>query len=352
MNGVSRRTLLSLGGAMALNACRTESAEALSLRWSRLPDLPQALGGQMAGVHNGVLLVAGGSYFETPPWAGGLKLWVDTVYVLTAPDAFWQTFHLPVSMGYAASASAPEGLFLLGGGDSAANRREVLRLRWNGSSVDAEPVAPLPVPLANGGAGYLRGKAYVVGGQESPTAATASAALYSLEVAQPDSTWRREAPLPGSGRILPAVAVVGDHLYVASGASLRPDSAGKPARTYLRDAWRFHPDTGWEPLPKLPRATVAASAHGLGSRFLVFGGDDGRYAAQPDLRERHPGFPRDVLAFDTQSLAWQVLPEMPAGLVTTTATLWQGQVIIPGGEDRPAHRSAAVYACRTKEASA
>lgn len=329
---------------ITITACGPASTGTPSLHWDRLPDLPRPLGGQMVGVHNGALLVAGGSYFETPPWDGGPKLWVDTVYALPAPAASWQSFHLPDAFGYAGCVSTPEGVLLIGGGNSAVNRREVLRLVWSGSAVEISPLPPLPVPLANAGAGNLGGKAYVMGGQESPTATAASSALYSLDLTR-DAVWQQEARLPGPPRILPAVAVSGDHLYVCSGAELSAGPDGKPARRYLQDAWRFSPTSGWERLPAPPRSAVAAASWGTSEGFFVFGGDDGSLAMQPDLRERHPGFPRDVLHFNPHRRTWETVSQMPAGLVTTGATLWRGQIVVAGGEDRPAHRSAAVLTC-------
>lgn len=340
----SRRSLLCATLPIALTACGTAPVGTPSLTWQQLPSLPQPLGGQMVGAHNGALLVAGGSYFETPPWEGGPKLWVSTIYALPAPAASWQTFHLPDAFGYAGSVSTPEAVLLIGGGNSAANRRVVLRLVWTGSAVDVSPLPPLPGPLANAGAGYLGGKAYVVGGQESPTATTASAALYSLDASNA-SGWHQEADLPGPARILPAVAVAGDHLYVCSGAELSPGPDGKPARRYLQDAWRFSPASGWQAIPTPPRPAVAAASWGTDAGFFVFGGDDGSLASQPDLRERHPGFPRDVLYFHPERSSWETISRMPAGLVTTGASLWHDRIVIAGGEDRPAHRSAEVFSC-------
>ncbi|MCW5962560.1 MAG: hypothetical protein KIT83_00870 [Bryobacterales bacterium] len=341
-----RRDVLVLGVAtMLASSCTPVSSGRLTLAWERLPDLPQALGGQLAGVHHGALMVAGGSYFITPPWDGGAKQWVDTVYVLTDPAASWQTFRLPAAFGYGASVSSAQGLFLIGGGDSSENRRQVLRLQWNGRVVEISESPSLPVPLANCCAGLIGSTMYVFGGQEAPTATSASSALFSFDLAQPEGTWRPEATLPAPGRILPAVAVVGGKLYAVSGAALSAGDTGQPVRRYLQDAWCFHPRGGWEEIPAPPRIAVASPAWGSGNHLLVFGGDDGRFAAQPDLRDQHPGFPREVLSLNTSTGIWAALPAMPAGLVTTTATEWNGRIVIPGGEDRPAHRSAEVHAC-------
>jgi hypothetical protein len=59
---------------------------AVELQWRSVPDLPKGLGGQFVGVASQMPIVGGGSYFDTPPWSGGQKIRVDTVYGL-APDA-------------------------------------------------------------------------------------------------------------------------------------------------------------------------------------------------------------------------------------------------------------------------
>lgn len=352
MTRPGRRGILGLGASTIFSSCSSSSTEPLSLHWERLPDLPDALGGQFAGVHKGALMVAGGSYFATPPWDGGAKRWVDSVHVLTGTAASWQTFRLPAAFGYGGSVSTPHGFFVIGGGDSAANRRQVLRLRWKDDALDIAEVAALPVSLANCGAALVGETVYVVGGQESPAARSASGSLYSLDLGRPGAAWRTEAPLPGPARILPAVAAEGDGFMVASGADLIADETGTPTRRYLRDAWFFTPGQGWTELPAPPRIAVAAAACSMEGHILIFGGDDGDYARQPEPREPHPGFGRDVQCFATESAIWSTLSGMPAGLVTTTAARWNNRIVIPGGEDRPARRSAEVHVCRLMGARA
>jgi len=133
---------------------------------------------------------------------------------------------------------------------------------------------------------------------------------------------------------------------VISGAELHPDSTGKPVRRYLRDGYRYRPGEGWEPIADLPHPVVAAPALAYGSsHILVFGGDDGELASRMwELKEKHPGFRRDVLAYHTITDTWAVVDSLPLGLVTTTACSWRDLAVLPGGEDRPGHRSPRVLA--------
>lgn len=80
---------------MLAQACKTPSEARRAWEWWRLPDLPLGLGGQFAGVHNGALIVAGGSWFPVSKWEGGAKEWVSRVFVLERLDSEWKKFELP-----------------------------------------------------------------------------------------------------------------------------------------------------------------------------------------------------------------------------------------------------------------
>jgi N-acetylneuraminic acid mutarotase len=73
----------------------------------------------------------------------------------------------------------------------------------------------------------------------------------------------------------------------------------------------------------------------------VLGGDDGTQANMAPTE--HKGFPRDVLVYDPQKNTWTRSGEVPFSIVTTTATTWQGDVVIPSGEQRPGVRTPAVW---------
>jgi SSS family transporter len=140
-----------------------------------------------------------------------------------------------------------------------------------------------------------------------------------------------------------------DAFFVMSGASLARGGDGKPARTYLSDAWQYQPATGWQRIADMPRPAVAAPSPAPSSgasHFLVIGGDDGsRVGFTPP--SAHPGFARSILAYDTITRTWAAHGEVPAGLpaaVTATTVDWHGRSIIPSGEIRPATRTPMVLA--------
>ena len=135
--------------------------------------------------------------------------------------------------------------------------------------------------------------------------------------------------------------------FLFSGASLTEGPDGKPARTYLKDAWEFTAAKGWRRLPDLPRAAVAAPAPApvAGSCIHVLGGDDGSLV-NFEPKDKHPGFPRTSLVLEIKTLTWSQGPEMKASLVTNPVAPWQGWHVLVSGEQRPGVRSPAVWGVR------
>lgn len=310
----------------------------LALAWDVLPPLPRAISGQCAGVSNGALLVIGGSYFPTPYFEGGRKTWVDTIYVFERGS--WREFHAPRPIGYAACVTDSDGVIVVGGGNADENFRTAFRVTWDGKAIHTSSLPSLPEPIANGAAALIGRRVFAAGGQNSPTATSASRALWTMNLDEPKKGWQRLEDCPGPGRILPAMAAHNGAILLASGAELVAAPDGKPQRRYLRDAWSYRPGTGWSRLPDLPKALVAAPVISRPNAVYLFGGDDGANAARiQELKEKHPGFSREILSWRPDEAKWTPAGGYPAGLVTTMAVEWSGHVVIPGGEDRPGHRS-------------
>src|SRR5690606_21116929 len=93
--------------------------------------------------------------------------------------------------------------------------------------------------------------------------------------------WQELEPWPGPARILPAMAAQEGSIYLISGAELLVGGEGGVTRRFLTDAYRYDPQSGWEPIADVPRPVVAAPAGGYGaSHVLVFGGDTGEHFEQ------------------------------------------------------------------------
>ncbi|MGJ5813644.1 hypothetical protein [Paludibaculum fermentans] len=311
--------------------------------WHDLPSLPQALGGQTAGVSHGAMMVVGGSRFDRPPYDGGTKEWMDSLHVLAPGAAAWRSFSLGAPRAYACAVSYREAVYVVGGANAEGPLTSVLRIEWLDGRPKLDTAPALPRPLTQHACALNGARLYVFGGQTSASA-MASSGLLMLDLADLKSGWKELEPLPAAGRILPACAALGASLYVFGGAELSTGAGGQAVRRYLKEGWRYDPGRGWKAVAALPAPVVAAPSAALSSTALaVFGGDDGLLDGRAaEFRERHPGFRRTTLLYDAASNAWKEGPVLPVSLVTTAAVHWQNQLVIPGGEDRPGHRSARV----------
>jgi N-acetylneuraminate epimerase len=339
-----------LGCLMAAPGSVSAASGSAVLQWRRLASLPVSagLGAPYAGVSEGRLLVAGGANFpQAAPWAGGKKVWYDTVYALAQGDGSWESVgKLPRPMGYGVSVSTPAGLVCLGGSDAQRHYREVLRLELNPGGLRVEPLPPLPRPMANGCGAVLDNTVYMAGGIESPEATRALHTFWALDLSAAQPAWRELEPWPGPARMLAVAAVQDGAFFLLSGTELSADADNKPVRHYLKDVYRYRPGAGWMRMAEMPRAAVAAASPAPQwgpSQFLVLSGDDGtKLVFQPP--QEHPGFARDILAYDTRSNSWTVAGQVPATQVTVPAVVWQGRCVLPSGEVRPGVRTPQVWA--------
>ena len=316
--------------------------------WTQLPDLPDPVGvaAPFAGLHNNRLIIAGGANFpDKKPWEGGTKVWHDTIYVLDHPTASWRSLgKLPRPAAYGVSISTSEGLICIGGSDATRHHHQVFRLTFKGDSLQVDDLPPLPQPCANLSGALLDRTIYLCGGIEKPDATAALNTTWSLNLDALHLGWQSLDPLPGPGRILAASGTQDGHFYIVSGAALKPGPDSKPAREWLRDAYRLTPGTGWTRIADSPQIGVAAptpmpalAPHQL----LLLGGDDGTQINTPPTS--HPGFPKATFTYHTDTNTWTPSGTLPIALVTTSAILWQNRLVIPGGEIRPGIRSPQIW---------
>ncbi|MBB5039442.1 galactose oxidase [Prosthecobacter dejongeii] len=316
--------------------------------WTSLPPLPDSEGfaGVFAGVSGGTLMVAGGTNFpDKRPWDGGTKVWYDAIYALEKPEGPWMKIgQLPRPNGYGVSVTTDDSLICVGGGDATENFRDVFRLCYVGGKITTQSLPPLPKACAFMSGVAMEGILYVVGGIEKPTATEALKTLWALDLKQTDQGWCELPPCPGPARILATMAAHEGTLFLMSGAALKSGVDGKPEREWLKDAWRFQPNHGWKKIADLPRVAVAAPSPApvVDGHLLILGGDDGALA-HFEPKEKHPGFPREILSYHPGSDSWGGMGELPFSLVTTPTVSWRGQILIPGGEARPGKRSPTVW---------
>ncbi|WP_346237049.1 galactose oxidase [Niabella insulamsoli] len=351
---------------MLFVSCKNQEGAAEVFQWSQLPQLPDRVGfaGSFAGVSNNHLIVAGGAQFPegTRPWSGGVKTWHDQIWIFENETKGWkQAGKLPQAMGYGVSLSWRDGIILIGGADQQRHYADVYFLSYEADSLQIERMPSLPQPLANACGAIVGGVVYIAGGLSAPGATSTESAFLSLDLEAPASAqqWKLLPGWPGPPRMLSVAGAANGTFYLFSGAQLSvPPGDSVARRQYLNDAFAYAPETGWQQLKSLPHAVVAAPSPAYTDergRLLVFGGDDGKYAGQNEkLKDKHPGFSKDILAYDPLQADWSVAgavytdtqpdPENQPNAstwapVTTPLVLWKNHIVLPSGEVRPGVRT-------------
>ncbi len=310
-----------------------------------------------AGVTGGALLVAGGANFpEKRPWEGGTKIWYDDIWVLGKPDGQWRKAgKLPKPVGYGVSVTWKDEVICAGGSNADGHLANVyaLRLGDDGSIIN-RTLPSLPKPSANTCGVLIGDILYVAGGIEKADATQAMHNFWSLNLADLAATWQTLPPWPGPARMLATAGAHDGAFHLFTGAGLHAGTDGKPARDWLKDAYRYTPGKDnkagtWVKLADVPQVAVAACtpAPSVDRGLLLLCGDDGgKVGFKPETE--HPGFPKGAQLFDVVSGEWRRLPDGPLSRATVPTTMWNGRIIIPSGEARPGFRSSEVWSVEVK----
>jgi SSS family transporter len=361
------------------------------LDWSELPELPPkqgeaiqpGLAGAFSGIHNDALIVAGGANFPRPVWETN-KVWHDDIYVLvksegSCPDEasyHWITgFKLDKPIAYGSSVSTSHGVVCIGGNDPEKTYSEVFLLQWDPEKkeITSTSLPSLPRTCAYSSAAMIEDKIYVAGGTVGLGLETAMKNFWLLDMSKLDGAgrlmWKKIVSWPGPSRAFAIAAAQHngktDCLYVISGRRMKEDDT---QIQFLTDVYEFTPaayepekydaETNtymgkvnpWRKRSDVPRCVMAGTGIGLGqSHIVVLGGADGSLFHKADeLKDDHPGFPKEALMYHTITDTWTSAGAIPLNHVTTTAVRWgtdpvSDPIIIPTGEIRPRVRSPKVW---------
>ena len=323
----------------------------------------EGLAGVFAGVHNNVLLVAGGTAFpEGKPWEGGTKHFSDAVLVYGRTAGGVNLLNaaskLPIALGDGASVSLPQGVLCIGGQSSGGLSNKVFLLGWNGVSVEISEYPALPVALKSPAAAVIGNTVYVVGG-ESENGATSQ--FLALDITNPESDWQKlpDFPLPVSGAS--AVAQMDGEevsLYVFGG---RAKNEGESTTTFYPHVFRFRPLEGkWEQKKDMEFPLAVAAAAPIGAAHIVLaGGDSGETFNQVEqaihaiqsgnksarqMRDSlwisHSGFSSKIKVYNTVTDEWFEAGNWKGNPVAVApAVVWEDAIVVPGGEIKPATRT-------------
>jgi len=206
-------------------------------------------------------------------------------------------------------------------------------------------LAALPHALAYACGAVVGTTAYLAGGLEAPDSTCTLKNFWALDLTANLPQWRELEPWPGPARILSVAAAADNAFYLLSGCELSAPPQGKPARTYLTDAYRFSPSEGWRRIADLPKPVVAAPSLAAApdcSRIIVLGADDGSNVGFQPI-QAHPGFPKNIFTHPTHTDRWHQTNSAPMARAMTPLVEWGGRFIVPSGEMRPGVRSPEVW---------
>ncbi|MEM7316784.1 MAG: sodium:solute symporter, partial [Planctomycetota bacterium] len=185
--------------------------QSMQLDWQELPSLPDPIGvaGPFVGVHNDVLLVAGGANFPTPVWEND-KVWRAQVFVVTRTGEEFTSQEiattLPKPMAYGAAVSTKKGVVCIGGNNGDEFYSDVFRMEWvaEKSEVRFTKLPSLPKPCAYGQATLIGNTIYLAGGQSQSDLSSAMKNFWSLDLSQEgndeDFRWIDHPAWPGFPR--------------------------------------------------------------------------------------------------------------------------------------------------------
>ena len=324
-----------------------------ALNWTPLPELPSELGvaGPFVGVHDDELIVAGGANFPKPVWDNG-KVWHNDVYVLPLKDGGeWSVVgQLPKPLGYGATVSVEEGVICIGGNDATTVYADVFLLTANG---ETEALPTLPTAICYGSATRLGDHIYLVGGTTSLTLDSATQTFWRLDwskraIGGNQFIWENVEPWPGSKRAFNMTVTQHNGnaacLYVMGGRY--ENEAGETI--FCDDVYEYNPartSSPWRKRATMPLGLSAGTVAAIGQSHIMTlaGADISLHGKADELKDNHPGFPKQIFVYHTITDTWVQSGELPANQVTTTAVPWGENVLLASGEVRPRVRTKAVW---------
>ena len=243
-------------------------AQSGQLGWKKSTPLPEPRGGYAAGVLDGKLVIAGGTYWEGRPGNWTQKRFSASTHAFDPDRQVWERLpDIPSPFGYGAYTVLNNCLYLLGGYTGSEESDRILTLRKQGNRYVWKTVGRLPEPRLFAWAGSVGSSIYLLGGtlhfepyDKSGTCCTTATATNDLMVwdtAEPRRGWKMLAPHPGRPRWLFAAETDGQSIWMFGGSYQQKQQ--DPFTRFL-EAYRYRIDQGtWEELPSLPAATHDAT---------------------------------------------------------------------------------------------
>jgi N-acetylneuraminic acid mutarotase len=306
----------------------------LQLVISAGPVLPVSTAGHAGGLVEGVPVIAGGSTWSDDKTT---KRWLHESFLLRngewvrGPD-------LPHPLADPAYAWDARGLFVAGGVEGKTPVKDVWMLQSIAADATWAPLAKLPVAVDGASGAILGDRFYVVGGFMEKEA---SARFFSLNLKQPQDSWKELAPLPATPRAFSAFVAVDGALYLFGGFSSQPY---QKENTVFDDAYRYNPSGNtWTRLNDFHFAGYGWTAIALPDHRILFVG------RVPEIGKTT----RELWVVDLRTFEITPAGELPSATCCLPAIPFQkGGWLLPGGEpDTNRSRSKTTFVIQTHKST-
>ena len=325
------------------------------------------LSGVVLGVVGDQIIIAGGNNFpEGLPWEGGIKKYYKRVIVYnnqkdTLLNTF--TFNLPANVAYAAVAQLKDGIFYAGGENENGPLSSAYLIKKSKSqSFEIIELPSLPIAISNAVAVATENAVYVLGGANKEGI---SNKVWKLALNNIKKGWTVQASMP-QPTAFAAAAIANEHIYIMGGRCKEANGISK----IYKEVYAFDIENNlWEQKASLPETVSAACALAIDNNKILFIGGDkivvfhevemlaAKIAATTDttikkeltvvknnLQKTHPGFSKDVLAYDASLNKWSPYAQLGfTAPVTTNAFLFNHKIILPVGEIKPGIRTPYIW---------
>jgi N-acetylneuraminate epimerase len=367
---------------MSTTTVSSQKKDFTSVEWKIAAQVQNADGspsigfaGPINGVHNNTFIVTGGANFpDKMPWEGGKKKYADAIHVLQKIEGefIWNKSIksiLPEPIAYCGVTSTKLGVVYVGGENENGLSNKTYILKWKNSRNDVKILSlpQFPLSMSNIALTHIGNVVYAIGGDE---AKKSSNLFFSLDLNVLKPEWK---PLPNLPIALAnATAVVqetkeGKAIFVIGGRTKTATGISDLHNTTFifnieKQTWSSAADIsdGTNTTNFSAGTAVALGAHSI----LIVGGDNGvvfhkieTYLSQIAqvnsieekekliteknvLNTQHQGFYKGMLLYNTVTDSWTKVGELPfLAPVTTTALLWNKDIILSNGEIKPGVRT-------------
>lgn len=308
--------------------------------WGWGPVLPQARTGRVTAVAGGLIVTAGGTWWEDTARSGKVKHWATAVHALEPQSSGWRALPAyPVPVGEAFAAAIGSKFYVIGGRGETAGNAGVNILDVAAPDAGWEPGPGLPRPRWGTTGAVIDGVIYLLGGVEGDPQGESRPAgdVVALDPRRPEKGWQRVAQLPDPLVEWPMAAGGDGVLYLFGGMASAPEKTDKG---YLPRADAYALDLKsrrWRKIRPLPIALGSGAATAVDRRRILLTGGYALAALPsptPDDKTR-TYYSTACFLYDTVLEQYNPCAPLSLAVVDHGLGYWRGKAYVVGGEDTP-----------------